>query len=111
MSRVSIERRMERLRETVLPPGSLEWRIDRLSDDLARRYQSWCERCAEINSQQKKLGLNSYEMMIGGYHITPPMPIDIERALWPEGRKKYVISTDMTVEQAADIYQKCLEGS
>ncbi len=108
MSRVSIERRMDRVRDAVLPPGSLAWRIDRLPDHLNRAYQMWRERCDAIILAHEKRGGNLYEAMLAGEQLTPPMPTAVERELWPNG-KRHVILAEHTTAQAAAIYQAFLE--
>lgn len=109
MSRVSIERRMERVRDAILPPGSLEWRLDRLSDELKRAYQFWRVEVDAINSEYKKQGLNSYEALLRGEAVGPPIPIAVHRAIWPNGDGFGTITADMTVDQAAEIYNQALE--
>jgi hypothetical protein len=109
MSRISIERRIERLRDTILPPGSYEWRLEHLPDNLKRMHQAWRERCDAITSRHKKQGLNSYELLLAGNDDPPKMPAAVFVALWPDGEHRAQITVDMTVDQATDIYQQMLE--
>ena len=109
MSRVSIERRMERVRDAVLPPNSLAWRIDRLPDELKQLHQLWREHCTAINSQTEKQGGNRYEQLLEGHDVTPPMPNAVHRALWPRGEGRRDITRDMTVDEAARAYELMLE--
>ena len=100
---------MERLRDVVLPPNSLAWRIDRLPDDLKKLHQLWRERCTAINFQNEKQGGNRYEQLLAGHDVTPPMPIAVHRALWPSGEGRRDITRNMTVDEAAHVYELMLE--
>ncbi len=111
MSRVSLNRRLDRIRDALLPVGSLAWRIDRLSADLKRAHQLWGKRCDDIILRnQKRGGGNLYEMLLAGDYIMPPMPMDVERALWPEGQSKYAIKVGMTDVEASQIWTAFLEA-
>ena len=109
MSRVSIERRMERVRDAVLPPNSLAWRIDRLPAELKQLHQLWREHCAAINSQNEKQGGNRYEQLLAGHDVTPQMPIAVHRALWPDDEGRAQITANMSVADAALMYEQMLE--
>ena len=109
MSRVSIERRMERLRDAVLPPNSMAWRIDRLPDHLKREYLLFRNRCDALISKNEKQGGNRYEQLLAGHDVPPPMPIAVHRALWPSGEGRRDITRDMTVAEAARVYELMLE--
>ena len=112
MSRVSIERRIQRVRDAVLVPHSLEWRVDRLPDDLKQLYQLWRERCTVINSQNEKNGINRYEQLLKGQDYAPPVPIAVYRALWPHGEGRSQITVEMSVSEAAQLYEAMLnEGA
>ena len=100
---------MERLRDTILPPGSYEWRLEHLPDQLKQMHQSWQEQCKAINHARGKIGRNRYEMLLAGNDDTPKMPAAVFVALWPDGEHRLQITADMTVDQAADIYQQMLE--
>lgn len=109
MSRVSIERRIQRVRDAVLPPNSLAWRIDRLPDHLKREHQLFRNRCDALISEDKKQGGNRYEMLLNGNDSTPRMPIAVHRALWPYFDRRRDITRDMTVDEAARVYESMLE--
>lgn len=110
MSRVSINRRLDRIREVLLPPGSLEWRIDRLPENLKQAHLLWRERCDAITFTSEKHGDGAlYEMMLAGDDVTPPMPFAVERALWPGGKSEHRITTDMPLREIADAYTAMLE--
>ena len=98
---------MERVRDAILPPGSLEWRLDRLPDDLKKMHQSWRERCDVINHATEKNG-NRYELLLAGDDNMPPMPTAVYQALWPQGNR-HEITTDMSVSMAAEAYTLLLE--
>lgn len=103
---------MERVRDAVLPPHSFEWRLDRLPDDLKQLYQLWRERCTVINSQNEKNGRNRYEQLLSGNDNRPPMPIAVYRALWPHGEVRGEITVEMSVSEAAQLYEAMLnEGA
>ena len=112
MSRVSIERRIQRVRDAVLPPHSFEWRVDRLSVDLKQAWQSWRRECDSINCASEKKGINRYEQLLSGNDNRPPMPIAVYRALWPHGEVRGEITFEMSVSEAAQLYEAMLnEGA
>ena len=110
MSRVSIERRMERVRDAVLPPHSFEWRLDRLPDNLKQLYQLWRKRCDVLISENENNGINRYEQLLNGNDNRPPMPIAVYQALWPDGEGRSQITVGMPVSEAAQLYESLLEG-
>ncbi len=107
--RVSLNRRLDRIREHYLPAGSLAWRIDRLSPELKQMHQSWRGQCESITARHKKQGLNSYELLLAGNDDTPPMPAALRKALWPHGAGSDTITLSMTVADAAEAYALFLE--
>ncbi len=109
MSRISIERRMERLRDAILPPGSYEWRLERLPDHLKKMHQIWSEKVDAINSEYKKQEINRYQRLLAGCDDTPPMPIAVHQALWPHGAGSDTITSNMSHAEAAEVYSAFLE--
>ena len=107
--RVSLNRRLDRIRDHLLPPNSLAWRIDRLPDELKQLHQLWRERCTAINSQNEKNGRNRYEMLLKGKDDAPQMPIAIYRTLWPNGEGRSQITAEMSVFEAAQLYEAMLK--
>ena len=108
--RVSLNRRLDRIRDHLLPPNSLAWRIDRLPDHLKREYLLFRKRCDALNSQNEKNGRNRYEQLLKGNDNTPPMPIAVYQALWPDGEGRSQITVGMPVSEAAQLYESLLEG-
>jgi hypothetical protein len=73
------------LRDLIRPPGSLDWRIDQLSEMERASYQSWRERSAAIISNAEKCGAGSaYAEYLSGSLYLPEMPRSVRGALWPE---------------------------
>ena len=107
--RVSLNRRLDRIRDHLLPPNSMAWRIDRLPDHLKREHLMWRKRCDALNSQNKKQGGNRYEQLLKGNDNRPPMPIAVYRALWPDGEGRSHFTRDTTVDEAAQLYEQMLE--
>jgi hypothetical protein len=60
VARVSLNRRLERLKDHLVPPGSLEHALDNLSDDQRLQYQIWLSKADAINLQ----GENLYAAML-----------------------------------------------
>lgn len=111
MSRISINRRLDRVREALLPSGSLAWRVDRLPDDLKRAYLIWRERAdAIIHAAEKRGGGTLYAMILAGDHAAPPMPIAVERALWPDGLHSHNFPIDTPLRDLSDAYSAMLEA-
>lgn len=105
MSRVSIWRRIERLRDHLLPPGSLEHRLESLSAAEREAFKS-CERAsADIISRAETEPGEAYRKFIEGELILPHLPRAIELRLWPGMAAVYAES------DPARAYQLMLEGS
>ena len=100
---------MERLRDTILPPGSYEWRLEHLPDHLKRMHQSWREKANAINHASAKMGQNRYELLLAGCDDTPAMPHAVYVALWPHEAGSDMITSDMTIADAAEAYALYLE--
>jgi hypothetical protein len=105
--RVSLNRRLDRIREHYLPAGSLAWRLDRLPNELKQAYQIWSKKADAINSEYKKQNLNRYELLLAGCDDTPPMPAAVYRGLW--GDRTDTITSDFSVAEAAEAYALFLE--
>lgn len=86
MSRVSIARRITRIREHHRPRGSIEGRVDRLSDEHKAIYQIWSERCARIISsyENHRDGFYYESLVAGTLRDQPELPPEIVEALFPE---------------------------
>lgn len=107
MTRQSLKNRLDRIRDYLLPPGSMEWRVARLPPHLVESHTIWRERCAAIAEGYSDGAL--YEAMLDGRDPQPPIPFAVERTLYPEGRCIH-LPADATLEQAAAAYQAMLEG-
>ena len=84
MSRVSIGRRIDRIQDHILPPGSWRWRVEQLSDDLRSQWLTWRERSGVIISRYENEPGAAYAALLDDPDMLPPMPLDVERALYPE---------------------------
>ena len=102
MSRVSISRRLERIRDHLLVPYSLEWRVDRLPDNLQDAYRLWQERNEAIIFRAEKQPGDAYAALINGELKLQLLPIAIEQALFPKSSKRY--------DRSLHEYQAMLEG-
>jgi len=102
MSRISLDRRIERLRDYYLQPGSLEHRAYHLPENLRDSYQSWRkERVAIISRAEKQPG-DAYAALINGKLNLPPTPRAVQLALFPNNGKIY--------DNVYEAYQAMLEG-
>lgn len=81
--RVSLNRRIDRIRDFLLVPGSLVWRLERLSDAERVAYAVWAARCDRVNLAVKNRGGNLYGEILADPHMATPMPRALERALFP----------------------------
>ena len=89
MSRVSISRRLERIRDHLLVPYSLEWRVDRLPDDLQDAYRQWQEGNEAIIFSAEKQPGDAYAALINGKLVVPPLPMAVQKVLFPTSGKRY----------------------
>ncbi len=99
---------MERLRDTILTPGSYEWRLEHLPDHLKQMHHFWRGQCEAITARHKKNG-NLYEMLLAGIEGTPPMPAAVHKALWPHGAGSDTITSDASHAEAVEAYSAFLE--
>ena len=89
MSRVSISRRLERIRDHLLVPYSLEWRVDRLPKTLQDAYRQWEESNEAIISCAEKQPGDAYAALINGELQFYPLPMAVQKVLFPTGGKRY----------------------
>ena len=112
MSRVSLGRRIDRLRDTILPPGSLAWRVDRLDDDLAALHRTWHKDVSDIISRAQNEGGPgaAYAALLDGKLDLPTMPRSVEQALWPDGRSDGSLPADISLGAASRRYADLIDG-
>lgn len=84
MSRVSLNRRIDRLRALLNPRGCLDWRVDQLSDDDRAAWRFHVERTGAIILRAKNRGENAYATWLADPLALPSMPRSLRHALWPE---------------------------
>lgn len=84
MSRVSLNRRIERLRDFFVPPTSRAWRIERLGDGERERFLRWQEECAGITSGYENTPGAAYAAMIEGNLHLPVLERSLRYTMWPE---------------------------
>lgn len=89
MSRVSISRRLERIRDHLLVPYSLEWRVDRLPDNLQDAYRLWQERNEAIIFRAEKQPGDAYAALINGELEFPLLPMTVQNALFLDSGKQF----------------------
>ena len=82
MSRISISRRLDRIRDILLPPGTMAWRVSRLDDEMAEQYRLHRERVDRINLSAKNDDPGElYRRLIDGELEKVPMPSRLAEAL------------------------------
>lgn len=103
--RISLNRRMDRLLDRLLPVGSVRRRLRETPPDMKLAYaqhrqavESWHRRYTGFHAGA------AYEAMLDGYG-PPEMPTQLVTALWPNRRK---ITADTTLADAAEIYGNLL---
>ena len=89
MSRVSISRRLERIRDHLLVPYSLEWRVDRLPNALQDAYRQWQESNEAIISRAEKQPGDAYAALINGKLQFYPLPMTVQKVLFPTSGQVY----------------------
>ena len=98
MSRVSLSKRLGAIRASMREHDPLTYALHNLPPKLRRWYDDWRRECDAITA---RLGRNSYEAMLEGEGITPPMPPLVADAL---GIDPYLnaITTDMSLDEIQD---------
>ena len=111
MSQLSIARRLDRLLDALLPPYSPERAEHDLPDDLREALAAHRARCARIIEDAEIAGQpgDAFAMMLDGSLATPEMPEPLKRALNVVAAP--VITTDMTLDEAARVYCDYAQGS
>lgn len=111
MARRSVDRRLDRLLDALLPPGSFERRKHDLSDELRAALQLYEEESTAIFFRVRKSDPTpgaAYGRLLDGDLIMPTMPPELRDALGlvdpPE------VTEAMTLEEVAAIWQNMLEG-
>ena len=105
MSRISINRRIERLRDFFLPPGTLEHALENLKDDMRAQYQTWRVRADAIVFRHETEPGAAFAAMLDDPLLLSPMPRALELALFP-----YMAAVRFNLEPA-HAYQLMLEGN
>lgn len=105
MSRVGLEVRLRAIREAAKRHDPRAYALHHLSPQLRRYYDSWRRECALIASERYG---NRYEALLDGDDVMPPMPLPVAVAL--NIRSTTGIPASATVDDAAEMYRKCLTG-
>lgn len=110
MARRSIDSRMDRILNRILPPGSIERREYELPADLREALQLHRSKASAIISAiEKRDGPGAaYERLINGDLSLPAMPVQLRQALAiPDAPKIY---EGMTTSEAAEVYTRLIDG-
>ena len=105
MSRISINRRIERLKNHLIPPGSIEARLEKLSQAECALFSVWRGNCHAIFSRHENSPGAAYAAMIEGELMLPELPRWLRYAVWPELER---IEAEPIPARA---YQMMLEGN
>ena len=98
--RVSLNRRLDRVLDRLLPPGSTERILRDLPDETKATYARWRARCDAVAARYADRPGAYYMALLDGLAL-PPVPPCLAH-LFPSPP---TITLDITAEQAADIYQ------
>lgn len=110
MSQLSLNRRLDRLLDAVLPPGSRERALHDLPDGLRAQlaeHEARCERATRHYEMVHGEG-SAFVDSLDGVVTAPPMPDHLARALGIPPAP--VITTDMSAGQASEVYRTFAEG-
>ena len=90
MSRTGIWKRMRAIRDTALPPDSIERRIADLPDRERRWYIDWRKECDTITQRliERHGEGGAYKALISGDLRWPDMPPRVEALLYPDRAKR-----------------------
>ncbi|TPG38652.1 hypothetical protein EAH79_16200 [Sphingomonas koreensis] len=108
MSRRSLSSRLDRIRDVFLPPGSWEWRVDRLDAEMKEQWLLFSERVGDLISRAQKQGPGeAYRQMIDGELDLPPMPSRLAEAL--DIKDHATLPIDCTIDEASRRYGEMLD--
>ena len=107
MSRRSIDRRMDAVRDALLPPGSMARRLHDLGPADRMRYELWRGDVAQA-ARRYSDGAERYAALIDGTDVMPAMPIGVALSLGIDPRADR-IPADITLDEIADRYRALLE--
>lgn len=111
MSQLSLSRRIERLFDVVLPPGSEARRVHDLPPALRDQYDRWradCDRTAARIEHEGGPGALYAAIIEGEGDPLPPMPRALSKAL--QQAAPPVVTEADTVSEAADLWQRFAFG-
>lgn len=111
MARRSVDRRLDKLLDTILPPGSHERRVHELPDDLRASLELHQAKTSEIFLRLENIDPTpgaAYARLLDGDLVLPMMPPELRSALGLVDPP--VLLESMGTSEIADVYQRFIEG-
>ena len=112
MARRSVDRRLDKLLDAILPPGSHERRVHELSDDLRDLLRSHQAKTDAIFLRLENIDSTpgaAYARLLAGDLVLPMMPVQLRQALaLPDAP---VLTESMTLAEIGDVYRQLIEGT
>ena len=119
MSRVSLSRRLQRIKDHFLRPGSLEYALENLPAEMRALYQLWRQKADELNSRFENHQISAFAAFLEYPTILPRMPSTLQYAMFPylkrvDAEIRAAMRSDMPIDEAtnrmAAAYQHMLQG-
>lgn len=110
MARRSIDSRMDRILNRILPPGSYERRVYDLPSEMRAALQLYEEKSGAILSAvEKRAGPGAaYERLLDGDLSLPAMPVQLRDALGLVDLP--ALADSMALSEIAEVWQAMIEG-
>ncbi len=112
MARRSVDRRLDKLLDVILPPGSFERRAHELPPEMKQALELYQTKVAAIILRAEKSDSTpgaAFARLLDGDLILPQMPQALKQALGlvdpPE------ITEAMSLTEISDLYQRYVEGT
>jgi hypothetical protein len=109
MSRVGLGKRLATVEQTIQARFPFGYAVHNLPEPLHTKYVNWCRECETAAKTHGDEPGDRYAALLHGESLGPPMPRDLRSALRLDATGVHEITSDMTVEQAAEIYNQALE--
>jgi hypothetical protein len=109
VSRVGIGKRLATVQQTIRVRFPFGYAVHNLPPQLRAKYANWCQQCETAAKTHGDEPGDRYAAFLRGESLGPPMPRDLRSALRLDATGAHEITSDMTVEQAAEIYNQVLE--
>lgn len=108
MSRVGLGKRLSTVQAAIRTQYPFGYALHNLDANMRAKYNRWRDECANAGGHSNEAGAR-YAALLDGVTLGPPMPAELQAALKLDAGTRYEITWDMTVDEAAHVYQSMLD--